>query len=90
MAIITAAEKLRRDAEERLKPLAADGTVKGFSVVEIAGRATLEVRISLQTNPTAASFDRAEYDRVQKRLREALGGLHWRIAAKADAGRRRE
>ena len=82
MAIMTAAAKLQQDAQERLKPLLADGTVTGFAVVQVSGRATLEVRVSIGTDPTSSRFEKRDYERLQSRLRTALGGLHWRLAPK--------
>jgi Rad3-related DNA helicase len=88
MALITATEQLHRQAAERLKPLLADGTVRKFDVVTLSGRATLEVLVAIQTNPTAASFDKREFERVVARLRTALGGLQWRLASSAGQGGR--
>jgi hypothetical protein len=75
------AEQLHRQAAERLKPLLAHGTVRSFEVVAVSGRATIEVQIAGQTNPTAASFDKREFELVVARLRGVLGGLQWRLAS---------
>ena len=82
MAVVSAGARLQQEAEQRLKSLVADGTVTGFSVIDAAGRATLEVRVSVQTNPTASNFERRDYDRLRERLMKALGGLQWRLAAR--------
>jgi hypothetical protein len=50
-------------------------------VVEVSGRATLEVRVSVVTDPTSPRFDKRDYERLQMQLRTALAGLQWRLAS---------
>ena len=82
MAIMTAAARLQQHAGERLKGLMGEGKVTGFTVVEVSGRATLEVRVSISTDPTSPRFDKRDYERLLTQLRKVLGGLQWRLASK--------